>query len=188
MGVDGAVESVDQGTESTITTLANSVSPSTVMGAVMDFAHGREVNATTISHAASEMGLEPSQVQAMVGQIRGAFETQARAVVDKTGLSSDEVFNWAYENRPDLMREAIRHQATQRNTSGYQKVAQAYLENLDAINPDALLNAQLGDGLEIKKGLNGKLVLKTPMGEMEYRSAVKAGVIKISKAQVGGRR
>lgn len=180
-----AVETVDRGTEATITTFANGVSPSTVMGAILDFASGQDVREGHITHAASELGMEPTKVRAMVEQVRGAFEAQARSTVDRAGLPSDEVFAWAYQNKPDLMKQAIREQATMRSTKGYQRVAQAYMENMDTINPDALLNAQLGEGLEIKKASNGKLVLKTPKGEMEYRAAVRSGLLKFSRA--GGR-
>jgi len=183
LGLDGSDEALPQSAEATISTFANRVSPSTAVGAVLDIANGQPVRDSHISHAASQMGVEPSQVQAMVDQVRGAFETQARNVVGRSGVDADEVFSWAYQNKPEMMRQAIHDQAIKRTTSGYQKLAQVYLENLDAINPDALLGAQLGDGLEIKKGANGKLVLKTPMGEVEYRSALKSGLIKISKAR-----
>lgn len=186
LGADGPVETVDTHTEQTIASFANHVSPSTVMGAINDLSKGLDVRSGYIDHAASEMGIEPSQVRTMMDQVRGAFEAQARSVVNRAGLPADDVFAWAYQNKPEMMQHAIRQQATMRTTSGYQKVAQAYLENLDTINPDALLGAQLGDGLEIKKASNGKLVLKTPKGEFEYRAAVRSGLIKISKA--GGSR
>lgn len=185
LGADGSPEAVDQGTENIISTFANSVSPSTVMGAVLDLSNGQEVRDSHIIQAASQMGKEPAEVRAMVDQARGAFEAQARAVVDRSGLPADEVFAWASQDPKgrDLMKQAVHQQATMRTSSGYQKVAQAYLENLDTHNPEALLNAQLGEGLEIRKGQNGKLILKTPKGEMEYRAAVRSGLIKISKAR-----
>ncbi|RAU22298.1 hypothetical protein CU669_09245 [Paramagnetospirillum kuznetsovii] len=151
----------------------------------MDIANGQPIRDSHITQAASQMGKEPAQVRAMVDQVKGAFETQARSVVDRAGLHADDVFAWASQDQKgrDLMKQAIHDQAIKRTTSGYQKVAQAYLENLDTINPDALLNAQLGEGLKVKRSSNGKIVLETPKGELEYRSAIKAGLIKISKAR-----
>lgn len=185
LGADGTPEAVDDHTETTFTTLVNGISPSTAMGALLDISNGQPVRDSHIVQGASQMGVEPSQLRAMVAQVQGAFETQARAVVDRSGLSSDEVFAWASQDPKgrDLMKQAVNQQAQYRTTSGYQKVAQAYLENLDTHNPEALLNAQLGEGLEIRKGQNGKLILKTPNGELEYRAAVKANLIKISKAR-----
>jgi hypothetical protein len=181
------VETVAAEVEGTITTFATNVSPSTVMGAVLDFSNGVDVRDSHISAAASEMGVEPSQVRAMVEQVRGAFETQARAVVDGMGVPSDDVFAWAYQHKPELMQQAIRQQATQRSTKGYQQVAQTYLENLDTINPAALLNAELGNGLKVKKANNGRIVIQTPdRGDIEYRAAVRSGLIKIGRA--GGKR
>jgi hypothetical protein len=178
----GEVEIVAPQIEGTISTFANSVSPSTVMGAVLDMSNGVDVRDSHIIHAASEMGIEPTQVRGMVEQVRSAFEAQARATVEKTGLTSDEVFAWANEHKPELMKEAIRHQATQRSTKGYQKIAQAYMENLDTINPEALLSAQLGDGLRVKKANNGRIVVETSKGDIEYRAAIRAGLITVSRA------
>lgn len=185
LGMDGTDAALDQSAEATIATFANHVSPTTAVGAVLDIANGLPIRDSHITQAASQMGKEPAQVRAMVDQVRGAFEAQARSVVDRVGPHADDVFAWASQDPKgrDLMKQAIQDQALKRTTSGYQKVAQAYLENLDAHNPEALLNAQLGEGLEIRKGQNGKLILKTPKGEMEYRSAIKAGLIKISKAR-----
>jgi hypothetical protein len=179
----GPQEGVAPQVEDTIHTFASSVSPSTVMGAVLDFSNGQEVRDSHIHQAASEMGIEPSAVRSMVDQVRGAFETQARAVVDNCGLSSDEVFAWAYQNKPEMMKDAIHQQATMRTTKGYQKVAQTYMENLDTINPQALLNAQLGQGLKVMKANNGKIVIQTPKGQIEYRAAVRSGLIKLSTAK-----
>lgn len=184
--VEANMEALDDTTEGVITEAAQKLSPTDVRGAIEDLAKGQYVREEAIGRMASELGIEPDDMQGRVEQVRGAMQEQAMNRMAAHGVAdAQEIVNWAWENAPEMMGEAIRTHATQRSTKGYDKVVQAYTEQLDNVAPHALLNAQPGDGIRsIRRADNGKILLTLDDGqEMEYRAAVKAGHIKLSKAK-----
>jgi hypothetical protein len=171
---DLQTEAVDRETEQTFTSLVESTSASTQMAAVNDLATGGEISERHLGELASQMGVEPSQVQAMVETMRPAFEAQAASAIESYGVGAEDVMEWAQEARPREAQEAINRHLTLRNTHGYQKLAKHYVQNLDSINPDAILSAEVVGGKVERIG--GKIVLTNAKGQrMTWSEALALG-------------
>ncbi len=78
--------------------------------------------------------------------------------------------DWMRDNRQAEAGKAIRAQATQRTTAGYAAMAAEFLQDLDKIAPDVVLNANLGDGMNVHEDNAGNIVVTGPGGR-SYRWA-----------------
>ncbi len=113
-----------------------------------------------------------------------AFTRQANAVVEKHGVGAEDVYQWARENAPGELQKAMSRLGTMRQTGGFNDLAQRYVQNLDTINPAAILNADFGPGVTVKREAGGKLIVHTDRGDSyPWQSAIKAGIIKLSRSR-----
>ncbi len=179
---EAQLEGLDNDTEAAITEVAEKAMPSSVMGMITSMANTGEISDVSLGPVASEMGIEPEVARDRAETIRAAFEGQARAKVDKVGLSSTDVFEWAWAEQPALMKQAIITQATQRSTKGYDKVISAYMMNLDQSNPEAILSAEFPAGVSAEKLRNGKVIIRSPHGDTDWKSAVRRGLVTMGRA------
>ena len=124
-----AFESIESGTM-----------PTTQAMAIHEVASKGDLSAITLSQLAADMGVERHQMTELVGSVRAGFEQQARAAIAETGMDTEKVLEWAYANRPRQMQEAIKRQLHKRGADGYRSIANEYLQNLDTIDPDMILN------------------------------------------------
>ncbi len=177
------MESLGNELEGSITEVAQNASVGDVMSCITSIANTGDINEKAVDRIASQMGLEPEAARDRANTIRAGFESQARATVESGGLDSDDVFNWAWENKPDLMRQAIIQQATQRNTKAYQSIADEYVLGMDKINPDAIMTAQLPEGMTPVQRKDGTILIKTSHGEYSWGALVRSGAISIGKAR-----
>lgn len=140
-----------------------------------------EVSDELVNHVASNLGIEPEALNGQLGTMVSEFESQARATIDQSGIDSEVVLEWARENDPDTLRQAMMDQATKRTTSGYTNITQRYVEQLDTIDPDAILNANLQNGLKAHKDDSGRIVLTDSLGRsFEWRNAVRGGLVSVA--------
>ena len=80
---------------------------------------------------------------------------------------------------PHLQKAMTAH-AMERSTKGYTPLYQAYVETLADHSADDVLNASFGSGIKAQL-VDRQVVLEIPgHGRMTYRSAIKAGLIKVS--------
>lgn len=175
-------EALSEDAEATITEVATKAQPGDVMGCITSYASTGEFNAASLDRVASQMGLTPEVARDQAESIRAAFEAQAHAAVSASGFDAEEVFAWAWENTPDKLKTAMIKQATERTTKGYQDLVKGYTMALDRANPDAILNAQFPEGVTAKRLKDGAIILKTPHGEVDWRTAVRNGWVKIGRA------
>jgi len=105
---------------------------------------------------------------------------QAMATGETQGMHRDVCLAWALQNHPDMYKMAVINHATKRSTKGYQEIAAKYVASLDTANPDAILNAQFGEGITASKARNGEIILHTPQGDFEWKASVRAGRVSIS--------
>lgn len=175
---DLRTEGTDKTTEDAFEIFENRTAMSTQATAIHELASNGEMSANTMNQLASDMGVEPAQMDEFVGTIRQGFERQARSAIAESGVDPDKVLQWAYAERPAQMSESIKRQLSKRNPDGYRSIAKEYLQNLDTIDPDAILNAQLGKGIEARK-VKGKVILYTPYGELPWKSAIRSGMIRL---------
>ncbi|MET0012047.1 MAG: hypothetical protein ABW088_00200 [Sedimenticola sp.] len=155
--------------------------PGAVSQHVMNtFADGQELPQSFVGQLASENHVEPYVMQEKIDAIREAFAVQAGQEIAKYGLDPTSVKEWAQENVPEVLKQAVFQQFNLRTTEGYHDVVNTYLANLDQIDPDAILDAELGEGITTQVGPDGVVLLNTPHGQFSWSGAVRAGLVNVS--------
>lgn len=179
---DLQTEAVDMRTEETFTAVVENTSAGTQIAAVQELATDGEIGERRMAQLASEMRIEPTQLQAMIDTMRPAFEAQANKAVEAYGVDPFEVWEWAQQHCPSKMQEAINRHLTKRNTHGYSALAQEFVENLDTINPDLILSAPINGGTASL--VRGRIVLTLQDGrQMTWSEALALGVMKLEAAR-----
>ena len=175
-------ETVGDDAEKAMDTFEKSVTLGTQIAAIHDIAETGDVSEVNLARLASEMRTEPGKVMEMMDTIRPAMEQQARAAIAEAGVDPDEVFAWAAQAKEGKVRDAVKHHLTLRQTRGYKELAKEYVRNLDTINPDAILNAEFGNGVSARRDAQGQIILKDAQGrEFEWQSAVLNGIVRLGR-------
>lgn len=175
-------EAFSRDTEASFEQLRDMASPSAVAGAILAAAKGEEFSDSLLEQAASEMRMEPDALREQATAIREAFSDQAHSAIESLGLDSEAFFEWAWKEKASEMRQAVTRHARERTTQSYRDLANAYLTDLPRIAPEAILNAEFADGIKARKAADGKIILETPIGEIEWTSAMRKGFLKVSRA------
>jgi len=143
--------------------------------AISQIVESGEITERTLGTLASQLGVEPQQLQGRIAPIMKGFEDQARSVMGEGGFDSSDVVAFAQQNCPDKLRLAMNKQATLRQTSGYAEIRQDYVESLGEHNPSAALNADLGNGITQYQDAKGQVMVRIPgMSEMLWKTAIKS--------------
>ena len=174
------MESLGDEVEQQFTHAITSISPVSSHQTLLELSRGEGFTEGMIERLSNESGLSIEQTKAVASDLYSKFEVQARQSIEGMGLDSDDLFTWAWENQPEMMQQAMQRHGAERTTKGYQEVAKAYLMELPNTDPDAILEAQLGKGITAVKEGN-KIILHTPRGPFEWKSAMRAGLFKVSR-------
>jgi hypothetical protein len=77
----------------------------------------------------------------------------------------------------------VRRHALNHTPAVYDDIANAYIERLDTIDPGAILNADLGEGVtSVRRDDKGNIVLTGSDGvTYSWKSAVRAGFVTLSR-------
>jgi hypothetical protein len=166
----------DPGVEQTVSELVSNVSGSTQLAAIQQIVESGQINALTLGRAASEMMIEPDQLNSMVAPVIAAAEQQARAVMSDSamGLDAQQVVEFAQQHRRDALNGAMNKQASQRTTKGYAELKQDYILSLGELYPDRALAADVGPNASVYKDAKGRVMVKVAGTDMTWRTAVKA--------------
>ena len=175
-------ETFSRDAEASYEQLRDMASPSAVAGAILAAAKGEEFSDSLLEQAASEMRMEPDALREQATAIREAFSDQAHSAIESLGLDSEAFFDWAWKEKASEMRQAVTRHARERTTQSYRDLANAYLTDLPRIAPEAILNAEFADGIKARKAADGKIILETPIGEIEWTSAMRKGFLKVTRA------
>jgi hypothetical protein len=167
--------------DESLTDLVQSTQPTTQLAAVSDLIAKGEISEHNVTQLATQLGLQPTEVNDKVAPIVSAFQQQADTLVTEYGVQPWDVWNWAKENCSAKLTDAMNRHGKLRQTSGYHAVIKDYVSAMDEIAPEQILAAEFGPGLSARKESNGKIILRTPQGEMPWKSAVRAGLIKLGK-------
>ena len=178
---DGMESLGDEAVEASITEIATKAAASDVVGVINALSKGEGIPETAVGRIASQMGLEPGEAMHRAETIRAAFETQALNTIGKSGFEAQDVVAWAWENRPDLMKQAIYKQATERTTKGYDGVVKAYLGGLEKSSPQTILNAKLPSGMTAHQQQDGTIMVTTPQGNFSWSSLLRMGAISVGR-------
>lgn len=180
---DDAQAFTDPQAEAALVELANSVAPAHHVAAIQDVLKTGEISELTISRAASEAGQEPSAVAEKANNVVESFRTQAITAVQSWGSDDPEAFfQWAHQEKPNTLREAMQNQGMNRSVAGYQSLYSEYVASFAERDPDFIMQTEFGSGVTARK--DGKtVVLNIPgRGEMTWRAAIKAGFIRVHGA------
>lgn len=165
--------------EMLLETGSKSVDAGAQTAVALDFIESGDVSEGNIGRVASAMGVEPHEARGMAQEVYRGFEAQAYQTVEKTGLDAQEVFAWAQKEAPETLKRAMHSHAMERSTKGYTEVANAYISNLDTVNPEAILGADFGSGITAKRE-GGKVILDLPgVGTVDWKGAIKSGLIRV---------
>lgn len=165
----------DAGAEQQLTSIVNNTSGHEQFSAIQEIVNGGEITERTLGTLATQVGIEPGELQQRFAPVMAAFEAQGRAVMGAGGINADDVIAFAQQHQPDRLRQAMHKQATQRSTTGYAALRQEYLESLADHNPAQALNADLGQGFTQRQDAKGRVIVRLPTGvEVEWRNAIKA--------------
>ena len=174
------IEKLDDDSEGIINSFNSTMGGAAVSSAVNFISQGKDIPQSVLTDTASRMGLEPHELHSQIESVREAFTEQASNRIEKYGVNPEDVFNWASENESNKLEQAIQQQFHKYSTVGYDKVAQAYIEALPEINPDAIADLELGEGIKVIKTDRGQIVLETPHGQIGWKQAINTGIIKLS--------
>lgn len=145
---------------------------------------GEELPGNVVETIATHMRMTPEAATEKIGTLRGQFESQAIQAVSRTGLDAIEVFDWARANMPQEYQRAVMQHVEGRTVGGYKGLVQEYVNNLDTTNPSAILNAEFGPGISASEQVDQlghkKIVVKTPQGEVEWKTALRMGLINVT--------
>jgi hypothetical protein len=176
------LQGTSDNTEESYQDLRNRVSDAQEYHMLNLMSEGKELDETLVGELASNAGVEYAQMVDRLDDIQTGFALQAGQVISDHGLNPESVRDWAFKNAPQLMRSAIQRHVMNRSTDGYNRVAQEYMANLDKIDPDAILGASLGQGIHVGRDSQDNVIVSLPGGQqMKWESAVRAGIIKLSK-------
>lgn len=155
--------------------------PGDQIAAIQQFAAEGVIDQNLINKAASDAHVEPSVMEGQIETVRTAMLAQASAVVEKSGVNPDAVWQWANQHHRAALGEAVRAHAMNRSTTGYTNVARAYMEALPEHDPELILNSDFGgQGRAHRDPNTGKIIITTKGGhQFEWKAALKAGVVSL---------
>lgn len=134
-----------------------------------------EFDAAALSDLCAHAGVEPSEMQAALGDIADAFEAQAQAAIAAAGVDPADIANawgWMRSQRSAEMREALHRQVFTRDPSLYTKLAKGYLRS---IAPSA--DSARRGGLEVRRAADGTELVTIGGVEMPLASAARLGLL-----------
>lgn len=178
---DGAVAFASPEAEQHLAELCSLTQPSSQVAVMQELITDGAISETTLNRAASEASKEPGEMSQRVQAVVAAFTAQANASVAAHGIeNANDLWDWARQNRPNDLKHAMNQHGLTRDPKVYSGLAQEYVASLADHSPDDVLNAQFGGGMSAKK-VNGQVVINIPgRGQIPYRAALKAGLIKVS--------
>jgi hypothetical protein len=143
--------------------------------------HG-EISEQTMGQLASQLGGHPSQVAAMIDQVRPAFEAQAnRAVESVAGVDPQDVWAWAWEKNPKQIQAAMASHVNDRTTEAYKQLTRDYVSQLDTIAPEAILDAEVVGG-SAARDEQGRIYFNLPNGRrVSWSEALRTGIMKLER-------
>lgn len=142
------------------------------------------IHPMTAQRIGDALGMDPKQAEGVLHGLADAFAKQETEALKQLGIKSTEDLayfrEWVSGSKDREYREAQRRQAVNGDLGGIAALAQDYWRNLDRINPAAILGANFGPGVSVRKLAGGEIVVRTPQGEVSWASAVRSGTITLT--------
>jgi hypothetical protein len=177
--------SADAETEAALAEIIAQAGEGTSMAMVQSYLRDGDFDARLIDRAASQAGVEPAVLAAKVEAAASGLEAAMDARLESLGVHDHDLLaEWIGQSpeRVQMMRDAVLSLMTSNSTAGWDAIAESYVQSLDTIDPEAVVEACEDAGIPVKK-VGGKIVLTLPGGaEVSYGVAVRQGLIKVGRA------
>jgi hypothetical protein len=136
-------------------------------------------------------GLDKAEISQRIAAVQSALIQQGQQAAASVGLDLDnweDFAEWSQQTPQKGQRQAAMIAlAEYGQTSGVKNLVKAYLASTSGGNrydEKAVLSASFGDGVSVRRALDGHLVVAIPgQGEMRFDQAVAQGRIKVSRGQ-----
>jgi len=165
--------------EERFTQVVNSMSPQTSTQIMTELAQGKGITEGVLKQYAQETGITTESARTIAGDIHRQFVKQAEQTVEAWGFNAETFFEYAWQNHPEMMGKAIEQHGYSRSTQGYKEIACQLLLDAAKEDPNQILNANFGPGYAARL-VNGKVVIRTPKGEMSWEAYVRRGNFKVN--------
>lgn len=152
------------------------------VAAIREIVDGEGMTAGTLERVASSMQVDPDKAASMVESLVAKFSEQAaKAVAQVAPVGIQELAEWARTNNPKALKAAMRAIATEDDRgAGFRALTQDYLADLPATAPHLILGAEMPEGVTAYER-DGRVILRTPNGEVDWKSAVRSGLVSVSR-------
>lgn len=155
--------------------LSMTLDPGTQLKAISDIAESEsgDISEAVLNSLASQVGLEPEQMLAEIAPVREAMQAQALQSIEMLGMPGQDVVNWAWQHRPDMIKDAIKHHGSKFNTDGYKALAFEWFRTADEHSPEMLVDENSDFGVPVQRLPNGDIVATLPDGStVPWKSVV----------------
>ena len=159
--------------------LATRVDEGTQVRALIELADAGEVSDRAINAAASQAGIDPSDMRAALGKALDGYSEQATEFLASRGVDPTAFYQWAKVNRASDLKAALIGHVQHRNVAAYALLADHYMTHLDKIDPQSILAGTFPDGGSAHYDPGTRtVVLSIPgHGTMSWAAAPRAGLI-----------
>lgn len=151
---------------------------------------GDTINPLTLQRLGEALGMDPKQAEGVMHGLADAFGKQETEALKRLGIATPEDVHhfraWVEADKDREYREAKHRQLISGDLGGIATLAQTYWRNLDKINPEAIMRADFGPGISVRRASNGEIIVRTPKGEVSWGAAVRTGTITLTPKGYGG--
>ncbi|WP_404292409.1 hypothetical protein ACD578_08935 [Microvirga sp. RSM25] len=173
----------DAAVEADFAALVQASTASTQFAILGQVVNEGEVNPNTMHRVSSELGIHPQEAEARLGKVMEGFKAQAISTFHQAGIEDPDGFvAWAQHNHPGDFKAAMHSHGVERSTKAYQPLTQEYLSTIADRDPEAILEAQLGQGITATKQGNTVILTIPGVGQVDYKTAVREGLISVRGA------
>ncbi|MBW7057011.1 hypothetical protein KY389_09945 [Paracoccus bogoriensis] len=172
--------------EGALTALVESLPPGTQMAALNALVETGQVGPEMIERMARQSGAEPADLARQIEAAHAGFYDSVMDRVEAMGVHDSDLFGDFIEGDPKLSREmqqAVRNLMMTNDATGFDRLAERFVQSLDRVDPQAVKEALTASGIPHRRSPGGELVLTFEgHGEVSYQEAVKQGLIRVSRA------
>ena len=165
--------------EEAATLLATRVDENTQVRALIELADAGEVSEQAINRAASQAGIDPSDMRASLAKAMDGYSEQAAAFLAARGIDAAAFLQYMKVEHPSELKAAMIAHVQHRNVGAYAAAVDRYLTNLDKLSPETILNATFDPGVSAHYDPGTRtVILSIPgHGTMSWAGALRAGLI-----------
>jgi hypothetical protein len=171
--------------EAGISTAVEKLGAESVQSLFEHTVRGNDVSAF-LPDFASRLGVEPEQAQEMYSRTVAAFRQQGQQAAAPCGVDPNaynDFVAWAKAHHPEAVRKAEEDAFLHSNLDGVRALARAYAASGRQYSDEALLQADVPEGVRVFRADNGKVLVAFNGQTMPARDAIRLGYISVSRSR-----